>query len=152
MRCPKCEQIDDKVIDTRVSKEGESIRRRRECLGCGHRFTTYEMVMRVERVVVKSDGSREDYAPKKLREGVKMACWKRPVSEAQIDQIVHTIDERLEKIAEREIPSKAIGELVMEELRKVDDVAYVRFASVYRRFTHADQFINEIRSLTDKPE
>ena len=152
MRCPKCENTDDKVIETRVSKEGDSIRRRRECLGCGHRFTTYEMVMRVERVIVKRDGCREDFDPKKLRDGVKMACWKRPVSERQIDEIVQAIDERLEKVAEREVPSDMVGELVMDELKKVDEVAYVRFASVYRRFTHADQFINEIRSLTDKPE
>ena len=150
MRCPKCANLDDKVVDTRVSKEGESIRRRRECLNCGSRFTTYELVVRNEFVVVKRDSTREDFNPEKLKMGVRRACWKRPVSEEQIDQAVRNITERLENMQEREIASQIVGEQVMRELEQLDEVAYVRFASVYRRFKDIDQFVNEIRSLTDR--
>lgn len=150
MRCPKCSNLDDKVIDTRISKEGDSIRRRRECLSCTHRFTTYEMVMRSEIVVVKRDGTREDYNPEKLKVGVRKACWKRPVSEEQIDTLERHVTERLESMQEREISTQLVGEIVMAELQRLDEVAYVRFASVYRHFKDIDQFINEIRHLTDR--
>ncbi len=150
MRCPKCANLDDKVVDTRVSKEGESTRRRRECLNCGTRFTTYEMVVRHEFVIVKRDGTREEFNPEKLKMGVRRACWKRPVGEEQIDQAVRNISERLENMQEREIASQLVGEKVMHELERLDEVAYVRFASVYRRFKDIDQFINEIRHLTDR--
>ncbi len=150
MRCPKCGCTDDKVIDTRISKEGDSIRRRRICTGCEYRFTTYEMVVRTEAAVVKRDGRREEFSPEKLRSGIAQACWKRPVSEEQIDNMVNDIVHQLEKRQDREVPSQVLGELVMDELRKRDDVAYVRFASVYRRFKDIDQFIEEIRLMTVK--
>ncbi|MFA5205922.1 MAG: transcriptional regulator NrdR [Lentisphaeria bacterium] len=150
MRCPKCSCGDDKVIDTRVSKEGDSIRRRRECLNCGQRFTTYENITRAEVVVVKRDGSREDFNAEKVRAGVRHACWKRPVSEEQIEDVVRRVAERLENMQEREVASQVVGELVMRELQHLDEVAYVRFASVYRRFKDIDQFLDEIRNLTDR--
>lgn len=150
MRCPKCSCLDDKVIDTRISKEGDSIRRRRECLKCGGRFTTYEMVMHTDFVVVKRDGTREEFNPEKLKAGIRKACWKRPVSEEQVDGMLKSIVDRLETMQDREISSQVLGELVMGALQKVDEVAYVRFASVYRRFKDIDQFINEIKHLTDR--
>ena len=149
MRCPKCSCIDDKVTDTRIAKEGDSIRRRRECLNCGNRFTTYETVLRAEVVVVKRDGTREDFDLEKIRLGIRKACWKRPVSEEQIETLVKAISERLENLQEREVSSQVVGEMVMKELQRLDEVAYVRFASVYRRFKDIDQFINEIRKMTE---
>ncbi len=150
MRCPKCTGLDDKVTDTRISKEGDSIRRRRECLNCGHRFTTYEMVMRIEIVVVKRDGVRQDFSPEKVRDGISRACWKRPVSKEQIDTAVKAITEKLENLQQSEVSTQVVGELVMQELQGLDEVAYVRFASVYRRFKDIDQFINEIKHLTER--
>jgi transcriptional repressor NrdR len=150
MRCPKCSNLDDKVIDTRVAKEGDSIRRRRECLSCAHRFTTYEMVVRTEVVVIKRDGVREDFNPEKVKAGVRKACWKRPVSEEQVEELARHVTERLENMQEREISTQLVGELVMAELQRLDEVAYVRFASVYRHFKDIDQFINEIRHLTER--
>lgn len=150
MRCPKCTGLDDKVTDTRISKEGDSIRRRRECLNCGHRFTTYEMVMRIEIVVVKRDGVRQDFSPEKVRDGISRACWKRPVSKEQIDTAVKVITEKLENLQQSEVSTQVVGELVMQELQGLDEVAYVRFASVYRRFKDIDQFINEIKHLTER--
>jgi len=150
MRCPKCSCLDDKVTDTRVSKEGDSIRRRRECLNCNQRFTTYENVTRAEVVVVKRDGSREDFNAEKVRAGVRHACWKRPVSEEQIEAVVRRVAEQLENLQEREVASQVVGEQVMRELQRLDEVAYVRFASVYRRFKDIDQFLDEIRNLTDR--
>ena len=150
MRCPKCSCLDDKVTDTRVSKEGDSIRRRRECLNCSQRFTTYENVTRAEVVVIKRDGSREDFNAEKVRAGVRHACWKRPVSEEQIEAVVRRVAEQLENLQEREVASQVVGEQVMRELQRLDEVAYVRFASVYRRFKDIDQFLDEIRNLTDR--
>ena len=150
MRCPKCTCLDDKVTDTRISKEGDSIRRRRECLSCGHRFTTYETVMRIEIVVVKRDGVREEFSPEKVKDGIRKACWKRPVSNEQIDAAVKAITEKLENLQQSEVATQVVGELVMQELQGLDEVAYVRFASVYRRFKDIDQFLNEIKHLTDR--
>lgn len=150
MRCPKCNCLDDKVLDTRISKDGDSIRRRRECLECSTRFTTYEQVMREELVVAKRDTTREDYNPEKVRAGVRKACWKRPISEQQVEDLVRRVTDRLQGFPDREVPSKAIGEAIMEELQALDEVAYVRFASVYRRFKDIDQFIKEIQKMTDK--
>ena len=144
MRCPKCHCLDDKVLDTRISKEGDSVRRRRECTECSTRFTTYEQIMREEIVVVKRDGTREDYHPEKVRAGVRKACWKRPISEAQLEELIRRVTEKLESGPDREVPSKLIGEAIMEELQRLDEVAYVRFASVYRRFKDIDQFVKEI--------
>lgn len=150
MRCPICSHTDDKVIDSRVSKEGDSIRRRRECVKCNHRFTTYEMIMRTDVIITKKDGRREDFNPKKLRSGIRMACWKRPVSEEEVDDIVKWITLELEKTQNREVPSQYIGELAMKALYKKDDVAYVRFASVYRKFKDIDAFMDEIQTLIEK--
>ena len=150
MRCPKCSCLDDKVLDTRVSKEGDSIRRRRECLNCNQRFTTYENITRAEVGVIKRDGSREDFNAEKVRAGVRHACWKRPVSEEQIEAVVRRVAEQLENLQEREVASQVVGEQVMRELQRLDEVAYVRFASVYRRFKDIDQFLDEIRNLTDR--
>ena len=150
MRCPSCGCLEDKVLDTRISKEGENIRRRRECLECSFRFTTYEAVLRADIVVVKHDGRREDFCQQKLGQGVRRACWKRPVSQEQIEGVVKRISERLEAMQEREVSSNAIGEMVMNELQQLDEVAYVRFASVYRRFKDIEQFINEIRTLNER--
>lgn len=150
MKCPSCDWLEDKVVDTRVSKEGDSIRRRRECLKCKQRFTTYEAVLRAELLVVKRDGTREEFSPAKLRAGVEHACWKRRISDRQIGDLVKAVGNRLAALQEREVSSSDVGRMVMEELRKIDDVAYVRFASVYRRFEDVGEFINEIRSLADR--
>jgi len=144
--------LDDKVVDSRISKEGGAIRRRRECLSCGNRFTTRESVVGAEMVVVKHDDTREDFDPEKLRRGMELACWKRSVRDEQIDGLIADIVTGLSKRFEREVPSHVIGELAMTGLRRIDEVAYVRFASVYRRFTAADEFINEVQSLSGTQE
>jgi len=149
MLCPKCNCLDDKVIDSRISREGDTIRRRRECLRCGNRFTTYEMITRTDLIVVKRDGARQDFSPEKLRHGIRRACWKRPVGEQEIDQTVQRIAARFDSLQQREVTSEDLGEAVMDELQKLDQVAYVRFASVYRRFTDVDHFMKEIQKLTD---
>jgi len=132
MRCPKCSHQEDRVIDSRSAHGGSVIRRRRMCLQCSHRFTTYEEVIKAKLRVVKSDGRREDFDKKKLVSGIMRACEKRPVSIDQIDAMVASISDSLESEYEREVPSQAVGKAVMEQLRKSDEVAYVRFASVYK--------------------
>lgn len=151
MRCPKCGGSNDRVIDSRASREGSTIRRRRECLGCGHRFTTYEEIERQGWLVIKRDGRREEFAKDKLLAGISKACQKRPVSPKTIEDIVERIVNDLAGRFEREIPSHELGERVMEELRQLDQVAYVRFASVYRRFEEATDFLQAVRSLEAKP-
>ena len=152
MRCPKCSHQDDKVIDSRASREGSTIRRRRQCLGCGHRFTTYEEIEREGLMVIKRDGRREEFSKEKLLSGLKKACQKRPISPKAIEDLVeHIVDEVTDKY-DREVPGMAIGERVMEGLRKIDPVAYVRFASVYRRFEEATEFVREVKNLEDKHE
>jgi len=147
MRCPKCSAVDDKVIETRISKEGETIRRRRQCLNCNYRFTTYETVIPADVTVVKRDGRREEFMPEKLRSGINMACWKRAVTTETIDRIVGDITIYLTLLPGNEVSSQQIGELVMGELRKVDEVAYVRFASVYHHFKDVGEFISEIKNM-----
>lgn len=148
MRCPECHCHDDKVIDSRVVKEGAGVRRRRECLNCSHRFTTYEGIIQPELKVIKRENDvREDFDRDKLRRGIENACYKRPVAIAAIDQAVEEIHTTIQQHHDKEISSMQIGKLVMEHLRELDQVAYVRFASVYRKFTDIDEFINEIRSL-----
>jgi len=144
--------MDDKVVDSRIGKDGEAIRRRRECARCGHRFTTYESYLRTELIVVKRDGVREDFNPGKLHEGIRLACWKRPVSEEAIDGIVHRIQTHLEGLQDREVSSQQLGQMVMEELQRLDHVAYVRFASVYRRFEDIGEFLDEIANLQDRAD
>ncbi len=148
MRCPECHCLDDKVIDSRVVKEGAGVRRRRECLQCKHRFTTYEGIIQPELKVIKRDsGVREDFDRDKLRSGIENACYKRPVPIEEIDRIVDDVYTAIQHNHDKEISSMEIGKLVMEHLRELDQVAYVRFASVYRKFTDIDEFIDEIRSL-----
>lgn len=147
MRCPKCGCSDDKVIDSRSVKDGFGIRRRRECINCNYRFTTLESVSPEELKVVKRDGSREDFDPEKLRRGIDHACYKRNVSFGEIDRIVGEVSSSLQRDFNKEVPSAEIGNRVMEALRLVDEVAFVRFASVYRKFTDAADFIQEIQEL-----
>ena len=148
MRCPSCAAQDDKVIDSRESRDGVSIRRRRECLRCGVRFTTYEEVYREKLRVKKRNGQYEDFDRHKLLNGVEKSCEKRPVTTHQIETLVDKITTELQNEFVREVPSSVIGERVMEHLRGLDEVAYVRFASVYRQFCDADQFIQEIKQLS----
>lgn len=150
MRCPKCGCQDDKVIDSRASREGATIRRRRQCVGCGYRFTTYEEVERGGLVVVKRDGRREEFSKDKLISGIKKACQKRPVSPKAIEDLVEGIVNHITDKYEREVPGEVIGRLVMEGLRQIDEVAYVRFASVYRRFQEATDFVQEVKKLGGK--
>jgi len=150
MRCPKCSSNDDKVIETRISKEGDTIRRRRQCLQCNYRYTTYESIIPADIYVVKRDGRREDFKTDKLREGIRQACWKRNISQEQIENIVSDITNQLLLLPQSEVESQTIGELVMDALRNIDEVAYVRFASVYRHFRDADEFIDEIQRLPSK--
>ncbi|MFZ9682578.1 MAG: transcriptional regulator NrdR [Cephaloticoccus sp.] len=147
MRCPKCTSIEDKVIDSRISREGSSIRRRRECLECGHRFSTTESLVRDGLVVIKRDGRREEFDREKLIHAVRAACHKRPVDIEQMTMVVDDVVDVLEAQFENEIPSSAIGENVMQRLRAIDQVAYVRFASVYKEFRDVSEFMSEISSL-----
>jgi transcriptional repressor NrdR len=150
MRCPKCGCQDDKVIDSRTSREGATIRRRRECTSCGYRFTTYEEVERTGLLVLKRDNRREEFSKGKLLSGVKKACQKRPISPKVIEDLVERIVNEVTDKYEREVPAEVIGKLVMEGLRAIDDVAYVRFASVYRRFQEATDFVHEVKKLESK--
>ena len=152
MRCPKCGKDSDKVLETRLSKDAASVRRRRMCLECSYRFTTYETIIPADIFVVKKDGRREEFKPDKLMAGIKQACWKRQISDEVIDQLVSKVSDLVaEKVnSQYEIKSHTIGELVMAELKELDEVAYVRFASVYRHFKDADAFINEIHKLPSK--
>src|ERR1041384_5297424 len=147
MRCPKCGCQDDKVIDSRASREGATIRRRRQCVACGYRFTTYEEVERGGLVVVKRDGRREEFSKEKLISGIKKACQKRPISPKLIEDLVERLVNEVTDKYEREVPGEVIGRLVMEGLRQIDEVAYVRFASVYRRFQEATDFVQEVKKL-----
>jgi transcriptional repressor NrdR len=147
MRCPKCGNQDDKVIDSRASREGSTIRRRRECLQCSHRFTTYEAIEHEGLMIVKRDGRREEFSKEKLLAGIKKACQKRPISPKVIEELVENITDEISDKYEREVPGMAIGERVMEGLRQIDKVAYVRFASVYRRFEEATEFVREVKRL-----
>lgn len=147
MRCPKCSHQDDKVIDSRSVRNGDVIRRRRVCLKCGYRFTTYEEVVKASLRVIKRDGRHEDLDRKKLMGGVERACEKRPISSQQIEALVDGVISELESEYEREVPSTIIGQKVMDKLEGLDEVAYVRFASVYRRFRDVNQFLSEVEGL-----
>jgi len=150
MRCPKCGCEDDKVIDSRAVKDGSGVRRRRECTRCMHRFTTYEGIIQSELRVVKRNGIPEDFDRDKLFRGICNACYKRPISSDAILKIVDDITIELQNEFDKEVTSSAIGAKVMEKLRGVDQVAYVRFASVYRKFKDVEEFIEEIRTLGTK--
>jgi transcriptional repressor NrdR len=152
MKCPFCGASDDRVVDSRESREGEVIRRRRECVACSRRFTSYETIEEIPYMVVKNDGRREPFDRKKLRAGLVKACEKRPVAAARLDAIVDGIEKDLHETEEREMPTSHIGALVMERLRELDKVAYVRFASVYRKFEDVDEFLHELKSLIGRAE
>ena len=150
MKCPFCDELEDKVVDSRMAKEGEVIRRRRECLGCKRRYTTYERVEEILPVVVKKDGRREPFDRTKILSGLKKACEKRPVSTATIEAVTDRIGKHIQDLGETEIESRVVGEEVMHELSQLDQVAYVRFASVYREFKDIDQFMDEIKALAQQ--
>ena len=150
MKCPFCAHLGDKVVDSRESKEGEVIRRRRECLDCGRRFTSYERIDEIPYMVVKKDGSRERFERQKLIAGLLKACEKRPVSVAALEEIANQIEARLQE--EKELATAEIGEFVMQELRRLDKVAYVRFASVYRHFRDVSEFMAELKSLVESKD
>jgi transcriptional repressor NrdR len=150
MKCPFCDELEDKVVDSRMAKEGELIRRRRECLGCKRRFTTYERVDEILPVVVKKDGRREAFDRVKILSGLKKACEKRPISTATIEAVADRIEKRIQEMGETEIESRIVGEELMKELHQLDQVAYVRFASVYREFKDIDQFMDELRTLAQQ--
>ncbi len=147
MRCPKCAQSDDRVVDSRTIRHGDVIRRRRVCAKCGHRFTTYEQVVKAVLRVLKRDGRQEDFDRAKLRDAIAHAAVKRPVSDPQLDMIVDDIHHEIETEYEREVPSTVIGRKVLDKLEPLDEVAFLRFASVYRRFRDASQFLSEIENL-----
>jgi transcriptional repressor NrdR len=150
VKCPFCDDVEDKVVDSRMAKEGEVIRRRRECLSCKRRYTTYERVEETMPVVVKKDGRREPFDRVKIVSGLKKACEKRPISTATIEAVTDRIEKRIQEMGETEIVSTSIGEEVMKELSQLDQVAYVRFASVYRDFKDIDQFMDEIKALAQQ--
>ena len=150
MKCIYCGCMDSKVVDSRQNEEGTSIRRRRECESCGKRFTTYETIESTPVLVVKKDGSRQTFDPAKVKMGIMKACEKRPISMTAIDKMVTDIQRKILNSLEQEVSSKYIGELVMEHLRNLDDVAYVRFASVYKEFKDVDTFLREIEKVAKK--
>lgn len=147
MHCPKCGCQDDKVIDSRASREGVTIRRRRQCIVCGYRFTTYEEIAHEGLMVLKRDGRHEEFSKEKLLAGIKKACQKRPVSPKVMEDLVDKIMDDVVGKYEHEVPGDVIGKMVMEALRGIDEVAYVRFASVYRRFQEATDFVHEVKKL-----
>ena len=147
MKCPSCGHLEDRVIDSRSAREGQAIRRRRECLKCRRRFTTYEVVETAPLLVIKKDGRREPFSRDKILNGLLRACEKRPIPAEKIHAIVDVIENDLMRQAVEEVSSSVIGERVMEELHRLDEVAYVRFASVYRHFKDLNQFLEELRSL-----
>jgi transcriptional repressor NrdR len=151
MRCPFCGENRDRVVDSRESKDGATIRRRRECLECGRRFTSYEEIEDIPYMVVKNDGRREEFDRKKLLAGLRRACEKRPVPSKRLDQIANDVEAVLHEQEDREITTREIGALVMERLRELDQVAYVRFASVYRKFEDIDAFMAELKNLLEQP-
>lgn len=147
MKCPYCTKIDNKVIDSRLSKDGRTIRRRRECLDCCRRFTTYEKLEEVLPMVIKKDGRREPFNSAKIREGIQKACQKRPVSITKIEEFVDNLELYFQELGRKEIESKEVGEKVINNLKEWDEVAYVRFASVYRQFRDISEFMEELEEI-----
>jgi transcriptional repressor NrdR len=152
MHCPFCDHSDSRVVDSRASANGRKVRRRRECPSCERRFTTYERIEEFFPRIVKSDGSREDYKREKIRRGVELACTKRPISTSEIDEVVDNVEQKLIELSRKEVSSDWIGSTVTKELRDLDPVAYIRFASVYRAFNEIQEFLAEVRELdVDEP-
>ena len=152
MKCPFCSHTEDKVIDSRSSNEDKSVRRRRECIQCKRRYTTYEYIEEIPLMVIKKDGSREAFDRNKIISGILKACEKRPVSMEKVEAVVDKIEKELQRSMDKEIKAGEIGELVMDSLHKLDEVAYVRFASVYRQFKDINQFMKELKDLLNKKE
>lgn len=152
MKCPFCNHLSDKVVDSREGKEGQVIRRRRECLGCGRRFTSYERIDEIPYMVVKKDGNRERFDRQKVMAGLLKACEKRPVSAAMLEAIVDRVEAALQEQSEKEIAAVEVGGFVMRELKELDKVAYVRFASVYRQFRDIGEFMTELKDLLDNKD
>jgi transcriptional repressor NrdR len=149
MKCPYCGHLEDKVVDSRESKEGEVIRRRRECLGCGKRFTSYERIDQIPHMVVKKDGRREPFDREKVLAGLRRACEKRPVPTKTLESIADRVEAMVQESPDREVSTRAIGEFLMDRLRELDRVAFVRFASVYRDFKDVDQFMATLKGLLE---
>lgn len=147
MRCPYCQQDRDRVVDSRTSQEGRAVRRRRECMSCGRRFTTYEVIEERQLQIAKRDGSTEPYDRRKVVQSIQLSCAKRPVTAAEIEAMADDIEDALGKLGRDEVDSRAVGELIMERLKLRDHIAYVRFASVYRNFQDLDEFYEELRDL-----
>jgi transcriptional repressor NrdR len=152
MKCPFCGHVEDKVVDSRESKEGEVIRRRRECLGCSKRFTSYERIDQIPHLVVKKDGRRERFDREKLLAGLMKACEKRPVPIKALESVVDQVEAMVQESPDREVPTAQVGEFLMERLRELDKVAFVRFASVYREFKDVDQFMATLKGLLETRE
>jgi transcriptional repressor NrdR len=152
MKCPFCGEIDNKVIDSRLSKDGNVIRRRRECIICSRRFTTYEHIEEIPIMIIKKDGRREIFSRDKVRSGIKRACEKRDISMNTIEEFLDELERDLKETGEKEIPSHVIGEKIMLKLHEWDDVAYVRFASVYREFKDVNDFVSELKSLLSQQD
>ncbi|HEX9427364.1 MAG TPA: transcriptional regulator NrdR [Candidatus Polarisedimenticolia bacterium] len=150
MKCPFCAHLEDKVVDSREGKDGLVIRRRRECLKCGRRFTSYERIDEIPFMVVKKDGRRLPFDRNKVLAGLRKACEKRPVSPAALEAIADEVEQMLQESPEREIPAQVVGQKVIERLKELDKVAYVRFASVYRQFEDVDQFMKELKDLLEQ--
>jgi transcriptional repressor NrdR len=150
MKCPFCSHTEDKVIDSRSTSEDLAIRRRRECLACSKRFTTYEYVEKIPLMVIKKDGRREPFNKNKVLEGLVRACQKRPVGMDQLESLIEEVEKEIQKKYDREIDAKIIGQMVVERLSKLDDVAYVRFASVYRQFKDVNEFMKELKEILSK--
>jgi transcriptional repressor NrdR len=147
MKCPSCHEDNDRVIDTRLSEDGSAIRRRRECLICKRRYTTYERLEGTTVKIIKKDGSREPFDRLKIKQGLEKACWKRPVGDAQLETLINEVENELESRIEPEVASRDVGGMVMARLRDLDQVAYVRFASVYREFKDAQDFVEELKPM-----
>ena len=150
MKCPFCGHLEDKVVDSRLGKEGKSIRRRRECLNCKARYTTYEEVEELLPMIVKKDNRREPFVRQKILAGIKKACEKRPISIEQLEKLVDDVEHAIQENSDKEIPSTRIGEIVVQKLHELDEVAYVRFASVYRQFKDINEFMEELTGLLSK--
>jgi len=151
MKCPFCQDDNDKVIDSRASEDGTATRRRRQCNACQKRYTTYERVERTSIKVVKKDGARVPFDRNRLKQGLEKACWKRPISDAEIEAVITAVENDIEANYESEVESRSLGEIVMDQLRELDQVAYVRFASVYREFKDAHDFVDELRPMLREP-
>ena len=147
MKCPNCSNMENKVIDSRINKEGDITRRRRECLNCSDRFTTYERIEKSAPYLIKRDGRREEFNREKIREGVKKACQKRPISMEQIETLIDHVEKHIQDMGEKEVSAVFVGEKVVKELYDLDEVAYVRFASVYRSFKDVNEFMSELKDI-----